>query len=99
MIEIYKKSLAEEDLIEIWLYTFEKWGAKQADTYLDQLNSGFCLLSENPKIGKNCAAIRKGYRRFQIKNHIVYYLLKSDRIDIIRVLHESMEPELYFENE
>lgn len=99
MIEVNKQSLAEEDLIRIWLYTFEKWGTKQADIYIDQLNDGMSLLSENPRVGNSCDYIRKGYRRFQIKNHIVYYLLKPDRIDIIRVLHESMEPIRYFEDE
>ncbi len=98
MAEIFKHSLAEEDLINIWLYTYEKWGEMQADAYLDQLTSGFGLLSDNPQIGKKCDYIRRGYRRFQIKNHIVYYFSNSDRIDIIRVLHESMEPRNYLEN-
>ncbi len=70
----------------------------QADAYLDQLTTGFDLLSDNPQIGKKCDYIRRGYRRFQIKNHIVYYLLNFDRIDIIRVLHESMEPRYHLEN-
>ena len=28
---------AEEDLRAIWVYTFETWGADQADKYLDQI--------------------------------------------------------------
>jgi len=98
MADIYKHSLAEEDLINIWLYTYEKWGEMQADTYLDQLTAGFDLLSNNPQIGKRCDYIRKEYRCFQIKNHIVYYLLNAYQIDIIRILHESMEPRNYLES-
>jgi plasmid stabilization system protein ParE len=31
MLEIFKQTLAEEDLIDIWFYSFEQWGAAQAD--------------------------------------------------------------------
>lgn len=37
MAELHKRILAREDLIAIWLYSFERWGDAQADTYLDHL--------------------------------------------------------------
>lgn len=95
MLEIHKQALAEEDLIGIWNYTFKKWGAEQADAYLDQLNEGIAILAENPRIGINCDHIRQGYRRFHIKHHIVYYRITPARIEIIRVLYEEMDPELH----
>lgn len=60
MLEIHKQALAEEDLIGIWCYTAEKWGAAQADSYLDQLNEGIAVLAENPRIGTSCDPIRQG---------------------------------------
>ena len=33
--QIRKSALAERDLLDIWQYTFETWGADQADEYLD----------------------------------------------------------------
>ena len=60
MLEIHKQALAEEDLIGIWNYTIKKWGDAQADTYLDQLNEGIAILSENPRIGISCDHIRQG---------------------------------------
>ena len=30
---------AEEDLRAIWSYTYETWGAHQADRYLDQIEA------------------------------------------------------------
>jgi len=93
MLEIHKQALAEEDLLGIWDYTFKKWGAVQADTYLDQLNEGITILAKNPRIGINCDHIRQGYRRFHIKHHMVYYRINPGQIDIVRILYEEMDPE------
>lgn len=99
MLEIHKQTLAEEDLIGIWLYSFETWGAAQADTYLDQLEEGISRLSENPKIGTDCSHIRPNYRRLHVQHHMVYYVVSSSRIDIIRVLHERMDPDRHLDSD
>lgn len=39
MRDIRIQNLAEEDLLEIWLYTFEQWNEVQVDDYLDSLLS------------------------------------------------------------
>lgn len=44
MRKIRKHALAEGDLIDIWQYGFEEWGAQQADKYLDELDKNFALL-------------------------------------------------------
>jgi len=93
MFEIHKQALAEQDLIDIWLYLFEKWGPVQADAYLDQLNVGLVRLADHPKLGADYSHIQPGYRRLAVEHHRVYYRIESNRIAIIRVLHESMEPE------
>lgn len=93
MHEIHTQVAAEEDLIGIWNYTYQTWGAAQADAYLDQLEDGITLLADNPRIGTPCDHLRPGYRRFLIKHHLVYYRLAGDRIDIIRVLHQDMDPD------
>jgi len=36
---------------------------------------------------------RAGYRRLRIRHHIVYYREQADRIAIVRVLHERMDPD------
>ncbi len=40
MLEILIRPKAEQDLIGIWLYTFNQWGEAQADADLDELNCG-----------------------------------------------------------
>lgn len=93
MVEIHKQAAAEDDLVDIWRYSFEAWGADQADLYLDALNEGIAGLRDNPRLGADCSDIRAGYRRLHIRHHIVYYRLQTGRIEIVRVLHERMDPD------
>jgi len=93
MYEIHKQAAAEDDLVAIWRYSFKAWGADQADLYLDALNEGLAGLAENPRLGADCSRIREGYRRLHIRHHFVYYRLHAARIEIVRVLHERMDPD------
>ena len=88
---INKQAKAEQDLIDIWLYTFSEWGELQADKYLDEMEAGLRLLAENPNIGVDFSFIRAGYKRFVINHHLIFYQIKSNNLEIVRVLHESMD--------
>ena len=48
MLNIYKLAQAKQDLIDVWLYTFNEWGEIQADKYLDGLENSLRLLAEQP---------------------------------------------------
>ncbi len=39
-LKIAKNVAAENDLVDIWIYSFNKWGVVQADKYIDQLDEG-----------------------------------------------------------
>ena len=97
MFETFKTPLAEADLKNIWLYSFPTWGEAQADRYLEQLEAGIRRLVEHPGLGKRRENIRAGYRSIQIKRHVAYYRMDGQRIEIVRVLHESMDPSNHFE--
>ena len=92
MFEIFKTPRATADLVEIWLYSFKTWEEEQADRYLEQLEVGIAQLAQNPRLGKPREAIRAGYRSIQINRHVAYYRMKDQRIEIVRVLHERMDP-------
>lgn len=93
MLKIYKQVRAEDDLVDIWLYSFEKWGADQADHYLDKLDEGITRIAQDPAIGKACSHIRQGYRRLHVEHHLIYYWIGQGRIEVVRVLHERMDPD------
>ena len=85
------RALAQEDLEEIWLYTYEEWGDDQADKYLDLLFSRFTWLAENPLLGKKRDDIKAGYYCFPEGMHRVFYTLTKNGIDIIGIPHQSMD--------
>jgi len=96
MYTLYQQIKARKDFEEIWLYSYKAHGEIQADKYYDELMAGMEIIRENPYIGIACSYIRPGYRQYQINLHIVFYRLNTDKIHIIRVLHESMDVKRYF---
>ena len=93
MLKTHKQALANQDLIDIWLYTFNNWGERQADKYHDELEKAFILLAENPKIGISCDKVRPGYLKFHSNKHLIMYRINGDTLHIIRVIGDDMDYE------
>jgi toxin ParE1/3/4 len=93
MRKIHKHKLAESDLIDIWQYSFEEWGAAQADQYLDELDQAIRKLAEKPELGSNRDYVKEGYRVLFINRHAVYYTATPAIVHIVRVLHVRMDPD------
>ncbi len=91
MLTLFYTPRAESDLISIWLYTCETWGAERADEYLDQLELGVKHLLGHPKLGVDYSHILPGYRRLRIEHHDVFYKVLVGEILIVRVLHEDLD--------
>lgn len=88
---------AFEDLKDIGRYTQNKWGTAQRNKYLKQIHNCFSQLAENPNIGVNCDYILYGYRKLPQRSHIIFYKLIPDNfVEIIRILHNSMDVESKF---
>jgi toxin ParE1/3/4 len=84
---------ADEDLTEIWLFSYERFGEAQADAYVLALEERFQLLAEQPLLGRKIDHIRAGYLRYAHASHLIYYILNVGGIFIVRVLHSSMDTE------
>jgi toxin ParE1/3/4 len=67
------------------------WDEDQAERYLRLLNVGFIDLTIQPDLGRSCDAIRLGYRVFRVGSHVIFYRVLNQRIEIVRVLHQSMD--------
>ena len=91
MLELSVTPKAESDLIGIWMYAGEEWGADQADTYLDQLAAGMKQLINYPSRGTGYAHVLPGYRRLQVEHHTVFYQVLEPEVRVVRVLHEDMD--------
>lgn len=81
---------ARRDLEGIWRYTLSEWGLTQANRYTDEITAVFAALAEQPQIAGRCDHIRKGYRRFKVGRHTIYFRIAECGIVVIRILHEHM---------
>ena len=83
---------AVEDLTGIWNYTVKKWSEKQADKYYRLLIDNFDELSRNPCLGKSYSDIIENILGFRVGRHIIFYrIIQSNKIEILRILHEKMD--------
>ena len=86
---------AKTDLKKIAKYTHDRWGRDQRNFYIRQFDKAFHLLAGTPNLGKSCDHIRKGYRSFPLASHLIFYRQESEiHIQIVRILHQSMDVEL-----
>jgi len=85
------RELAQADLESIWFYTCEQWGVAQADTYIQALIQRFDWLAQNPTLGKSRDDIKKGYFCFPEGLHLVFYIIKSNYVEIIGIPHQRMD--------
>jgi toxin ParE1/3/4 len=82
---------AENDLEEIWLYTYEEWGLVQADSYLQSLVTRFEWLASSPYSGRKRDDIKQGYYCFPEGMHLIFYTIDENAIDIIGIPHQQRD--------
>lgn len=95
MPRILKRPEAENDLDEIWLYIAQD-NPRSADRFLDHINEKINGLAYFPKMGASRDDIKDGLRVFPVGNYLIFYFPLADGVDIVRVLHGSMEAERHF---
>jgi toxin ParE1/3/4 len=88
---------AQADLREIRDYTKTTWGEVQAREYLSELRYGLQRLADDPLIGKAREEIAPGLRSFPLARHVAFYRVYPDGIEVVRILHASMDVERRFE--
>ncbi len=91
MAEYRLTPAAESDLEAIWIDTLQRWGAEQADRYIDTLTAAFADLAQSPKRAPTCDQIRPGYRRRHFERHMIYFRITTYGIVVVRVLHDRMD--------
>lgn len=95
---LHVSSEALSDLEKIWIYTREKWSKEQADRYYSLLIDEIQFLQSNDYTGKSAEYIRPGYRVSFVKSHIIFYKVFDDqKLEIIRILHQSVNIDKWLE--
>ncbi len=88
---------AQNDLKNIGRYTEQNWGKSQRNTYLKDFENRFVWLAENPQLGKHRNDISEGYHSFPEGQHVVFYLIDKQHINIIGIPHKDMDIISYFQ--
>ena len=95
-MSFYLTHKAKADLQSIGRYTAIKWGINQRNIYLTQIDRCFHDLSDSPDLGRVCDFIRKGYRKYKVGKHLIFYRhAGADQIEIVRILHERMDVKIH----
>lgn len=64
---------AAEDLIEIYVYSYQEFGERQAEAYTREIEAKFSMLADSPTIGTVLAEIPGDYRRSVFRSHVIVY--------------------------
>jgi toxin ParE1/3/4 len=82
---------AESDLDEIWDYSAERWGMDQANRYVGALRESIERVARDPSRGRSVSARGKSYYQYRSGSHMIFYRETNRGVQIVRVLHQSME--------
>ncbi len=83
---------AQSSLKEIQIYSAKTFGKERTKQYLASIRKRMKVLSENPSRGIVREDLKVGYHSDFIGSHTIYYRIQSTHIDVIDVLHQSMDP-------
>ncbi|MGB0429050.1 MAG: type II toxin-antitoxin system RelE/ParE family toxin [Bacteroidia bacterium] len=82
---------AIKDLNSIWNYTVETWSEKQADKYYNIIVRQIDEISKNPQLGRSYYEVEENLLGLKVQKHIIFYQIKENTIEVIRVLHAQMD--------
>ena len=86
---------AQLSLKQIKTYSIKQFGTARTNRYLNEILLAFRALVENPDMGRNRGELMPGYCSYCVGSHTIYYRIKPDLIEVIDVLHQSMEPTIF----
>ncbi len=73
MAEYRLAPVAEHDLESIWGYTVRESGIEQVTRYFDEVTAAFTALASSPQAAPSYEHIRRGYRRWRVERHLLYF--------------------------
>ena len=81
---------AEEDLRSIWRYTYDTWGADQADSYFGQIEDCCDAVGEGRVRSRSFDTLPEGVSIHRCEHHYIVWL-DANRPVVIAILHERMD--------
>ena len=72
------------------------WTVHQAEVYIRQIQQCIETVAARPSLGRRCDDIRPGYFVYRAGSHLLFYRINDVGIDIVRILHQKMDPQRHF---
>lgn len=92
MLRLFVSADAEADLAEIDAFGVERFGETTSEAYLAGFADVFLQICEHPERGRVHAGYRKSVlRSMSCRRHRVFYDVLSDKVRIVRILHQAMD--------
>ena len=82
---------AQDDLSNIWNYHASAASPQTADDVLRDIGKTCGMLERHPLAGRPRDEIRAKLRSIPANPHVVFYRVRKDRVEIVRVLHGSRD--------
>lgn len=85
---------ARKDIDDITHYTMKNWGERQTIVYIEKFKDAYKTIQENPfnLLSKSRDDILADLRSFNVGKHAIFYrVINHSSIEILRVLHLSMD--------
>lgn len=84
-------SKAQSDLDDIRDHTRRQWGSPQAAIYLRIIRAAIRTASSGPLQAATADHYRAGHRKIVAGAHVVFFRIKEESIEIVRILHGAMD--------
>ena len=82
---------AENDLVEIYHHGFINYGERKADLYIEALKEKCQFLAGMPNLCPDHEEFSPPVKIHHHKKHLIIYIVETEYILIVRVLHERMD--------
>lgn len=87
---------AENDIRSLISYGLQTFGEATVERYYTELSDCLMTLAKNPLIGSVCMRQNPQIRRFVFRAHVIYFMINSPTIVVLRVLHQRQDPMIEF---
>ena len=81
---------AEDDFIDILVYTAQQWGQAKQKEYDALLCHALEVIQNNPFLGYRHTLLPEDHRCFNVRKHILVYQIDGSHIFVLRILHQRM---------
>lgn len=82
---------AVHDLSSIWDFTEHRWDTRQAETYIREIQAAIERVADDPDRGRDRTEIRQAYRSVSVNSHVIFYIVRDEQVDVVRILHQRMD--------